>query len=162
MDKKLEDYVRSALRGEEVARLMRQSTELRRLVGRLRDEIYRLSGELDAYNDGNMFQVRAEGEVRLIRACDILFFEAQGRKIALRTEAQEICFYSNFKQVLLRLPDFFRRCHKGYIVNTRKIKSINFNQSVIHMNEGSAVPFSRSYREEVQGILADIAYQKKT
>ncbi|MDR1605184.1 MAG: LytTR family transcriptional regulator [Gracilibacteraceae bacterium] len=144
-------YVRRMMRDESVAATLRESPKLRRLVKRLYDEVRRADGD-----DGSVFPVKNGAETKLFRASDIFFFEAQGRKIALRTKAQEILFYSNFDQLLRQLPDWFLRCHRGYIVNIKKIDGVNFADNVITMTEGSAVPISRTYRDSVRERLEEL------
>ena len=147
----LSSLIRNTLLDEGVSELLDASPKLRRLIKRMYSEIQRLSDEDE--DDGSVFPVKSGGETRLLRACDILLFEAQGRKVALRTKAQEISFYSSFEQLMSQLPDWFLRCHRGYIVNTKKIKSINFTENSILLSDSSTVPFSRSYREAAKAVL---------
>ena len=80
-------------------------------------------------------------------------FEAQGRKVALRTKAQEISFYSSFEQLAGQLPEWFLRCHRGYIVNMKKARNVSFAESVIELTDGSSVPLSRTYRDPMRAAL---------
>ena len=36
---------------------------------------------------------------------------------------------------MLQLPDTFIQCHKSYIVNTKKITSVDFSNNVIFLND---------------------------
>jgi DNA-binding LytR/AlgR family response regulator len=123
---------------------------LRRLIKRLLDEIRVLRSDED---DGSVFPVKIGSETRLLRACDIIFLESHGRKIALRTMAQEISFYSGFDGLTAQLPDWFLRCHRGYIVNTKKVLGADFALGILTLSDGSAVPFSRTYRDAVHAAL---------
>jgi len=151
MPKDLSALLRETLGDDEVAKLLKDSPKLRRLIKSMYGEIQRLSG--DDEDDGSVFPVKSGAETRLLRTCDILFFEAQGRKVALRTKAQEISFYSNFEQLTTQLPDNFLRCHRGYIVNTKKVRNVSFAESSISLSDGSNVPFSRTYRDAVRAAL---------
>ena len=154
MQNELSSLLRDTLRDEDVSRLLETSPKLRRLIKKMYGEIQRLTD--DDEDDGSVFPVRSGAETRLLRTCDILLFEAQGRKVALRTKAQEISFYSNFEQLKSQLPDSFLRCHRGYIVNTKKVQNVNFALSVIVLTDGSNVPFSRTYREAVRVTLSKL------
>jgi DNA-binding LytR/AlgR family response regulator len=145
--------LKKTLRDTEVARTLDGSPKLRHLIKRMYDEINRLGGE-DA-DDGSVFPVKSGAETRLLRTCDIFFFESQGRKTAIRTKAQEISFYSNFEDVLAQLPEHFLRCHRSFIVNAKKARSVSFSENLIAMADGSSVPFSRSYRAEVREKLGN-------
>ena len=147
----LNALIRDTLRDEGVSDLLESSPKLRRLIKRMYGEIQRLSDEDE--DDGSVFPVKSGAETRLLRTCDIYFFEAQGRKVALRTKAQEISFYSSFEQLMSQLPEWFLRCHRGYIVNTKKMNSVNFAESSILLSDGSSVPFSRSYRDAAKAAL---------
>ena len=147
----LNSLIRETLRDDDVSELLEASPKLRRLIKRMYGEIQRLSG--DDEDDGSVFAVKSGGETRLLRTCDIFLFEAQGRKVALRTKAQEISFYSSFEQLMNQLPDWFLRCHRGYIVNTKKMQSISFSDSTVQLTDGSSVPFSRSYRDAARAAL---------
>jgi DNA-binding LytR/AlgR family response regulator len=147
-------FVNKTLRDEDVSKLLRTAPKLRGLIKRMYDEVRRLSGEdNDDDDDGSVFPVKTTSGTRLMRACDIFFFEAQGRKIALRTRAQEITFYSNFEQLINQLPNAFIRCHRGFIVNTRKVRSASFADNTLTMKDGSAVPISRTYRAIVRTAI---------
>ena len=154
MPKDLNELLRETLRDEDVSKLLDDSPKLRRLIKRMYGEIQRLSD--DDEDDGSVFPVKSGAETRLIRTCDIFLFEAQGRKVALRTKAQEISFYSNFEQLTNQLPSSFLRCHRGYIVNTKKVRNVNFAESAIMLSDGSSVPFSRTYREAVRTALGKL------
>ena len=147
----LNTLIQETLRDENVSDFLDSSPKMRRLIKRMYGEIQRLTGEDE--DDGSVFPVKSGAETRLLRTCDIFFFEAQGRKVALRTRAQEISFYSNFEQLTSQLPDTFMRCHRGYIINTRKMKAVNFAESIILLSDGSNVPFSRSYRDAARAAL---------
>jgi len=154
MPKDLNEFLRETLRDEDVSKLLDESPKLRRLIKRMYGEIQRLSE--DDEDDGTVFPVKSGAETRLLRTCDVFLFEAQGRKVALRTKAQEISFYSNFEQLVSQLPGNFLRCHRGYIINTKKVTNVNFAESVILLSDGSNVPFSRSYRDAVRTTLASL------
>jgi DNA-binding LytR/AlgR family response regulator len=100
-----------------------------------------------------VFKIKSGGEYYNISTGDILFFEAQAKKIAIKTMSQEISFYYNFETVLDQLPDWFIRCHKGFVVNTRKIISASFVNMLLEMKDGSKIPVSRSYRDSVRSVI---------
>ena len=151
MQNDLSALMRETLQDENVSKLLGESPKLRRLIKRMYGEIQRLSDEDE--DDGTVFPIKSGSETRLLRTCDIFLFEAQGRKVALRTKAQEISFYSSFESLMEQLPDSFLRCHRGYIVNIKKIQNVSFPESLVRLSDGSEVPFSRSYRESVRTAI---------
>ena len=149
--RELSILLRDTLRDESVSKILESSPKLRRLIRRMYDEIQSLLNEDE--DDQSVFPVKSGTETKLLRTYDIYFFEAQGRKVALRTRAQEISFYSSFEQIMSQVPDWFWRCHRGYIVNTKRIQSVNFAESTILLADGSSIPFSRSYRDAARAVL---------
>jgi len=100
-----------------------------------------------------VFKVKSSGEYFSVNTGEISFFEAQGKKIAVKTRGQEILFYSNFETVLEQLPDWFVRCHKGYIVNTKMIIQASFTEMMLKLKDQSIIPISRTYRDEIRTLI---------
>jgi DNA-binding LytR/AlgR family response regulator len=105
-------------------------------------------------SEGEGFRLKTGGGSYRVAAHQISFFESRGRKIAMKTQTQEITFYANMGEVLSGLPDYFLRCHKGYIVNTRRVTAVKVAAMVLILDDGCAIPFSRSYREAVRALAA--------
>lgn len=83
----------------------------------------------------------------------IYFFEAREKKIYVCIGKEEYGFYSSIDKILIELPAFFVRCHRGFIVNTKKIRKIILSQSIIYLKDGFDVPLSRSYKAAFKGKL---------
>lgn len=97
-----------------------------------------------------VFTIKSGGEYFTVNTGDISFFEAQGKKIAVKTRGQEIAFYSNFESILEQLPNWFLRCHKGYVVNTRQIIQTSFTKMMLTLKDKSVIPISRTYRDGIR------------
>ncbi|MDO7203538.1 LytTR family DNA-binding domain-containing protein [Paraclostridium bifermentans] len=61
----------------------------------------------------------------------------QKRFIALRTENSYIEFSGTLKELESQLDNRFIRCHKSYIINKLKVKSIDKKQRIITMEGGN-------------------------
>ena len=118
-------------------------------------EIYAEFLRMSEQEEQPSFTVRSEGEYFTVNTNDILFFEAQGKRIAIKTRGQEILFYSNFESVLEKLPDWFVRCHKGYIVNTKQIIQTSFTKMTLSLKDQSCIPISRTYRDEIRFLVEE-------
>lgn len=55
---------------------------------------------------------------------DILFIEKEGRKTILHTEKDRFETLESLQELEERLPDFFYKSHRSYLVNLRKIEKI--------------------------------------
>lgn len=82
----------------------------------------------------------------------ILFFEARNKKIYVCTNKEEFGFYTTIEQLEEELPDYFIRCHRGFIVNSDKIRKVQLSQNVIFLTDGFDVPLSRSYKSVLKGL----------
>ena len=76
----------------------------------------------------------------------IYYFEARDKKLFVRAKNEEYAFYDTIEALGKRLPDFFQRCHRSYIVNTTKIVRVFPAGNYIELSEGIGVPVSRSYK----------------
>lgn len=83
----------------------------------------------------------------------ILYFEARNKKIVVCTSRNEMEFYSTLDGLQEKLPSYFLRCHKGFIVNSLLINRIDPNQNLIHLFGSFRIPISRSYRTSVMEAL---------
>lgn len=77
---------------------------------------------------------------------DIYYFEAREKKIYVRTAEEEFGFYDTMDGLKERLPPFFQRCHRSYIVNGRRIAGIVMAENRIRLKRGFDLPLSRSYK----------------
>jgi DNA-binding LytR/AlgR family response regulator len=99
------------------------------------------------------FVVKSGSENVFVNVEDICFFEARAKKIAIKTFTQELLFYSNFDSVFDQLSDGFIRCHKGFVINLRHIKGVNWRDMELSMADGSFIPVSRSSKQAVVEAL---------
>lgn len=82
----------------------------------------------------------------------IYFFEAREKKIYVCIGREEYGFYSSIDKLSEELPDYFMRCHRGFIVNTKKIRKVLLSQNIIYLSDGFDVPLSRSYKAALKGM----------
>jgi len=146
---------RAIMRDEAVAEILRRVPKLGTLVKRLVKELRRLLGE--DQDDGLVFPVKLYGETMLFRTCDLLFFESQGRKVSLRTKAQELSFTASFEELQEKLPEYFFRCHRSYLINLRQVRGVNWKDNLITLKDGSLLVFSRSNRDAFRYALEALA-----
>ena len=86
----------------------------------------------------------------------ILYFEAREKKVFLNTASREYAFYDTLENLSSNLPDGFKRCHKGFIVNTNLIRRVSLSKNEIELIQQRIVPVSRSYKPEIKAL-----YKKK-
>lgn len=102
-------------------------------------------------NEVFVFSTR-EGTIR-VPYSQILYFEARNKKISLCTSRTEMDFYATLEGIMHKVPEYFLRCHKGFIVNKHLVDQVNLGENSLHLIGGFQVPISRSYREAVKEAL---------
>jgi len=83
-------------------------------------------------------------ENHIVNIDDILYLQKDGNYMIYRTAGQEILARESTARALENLPWWFRRIHKSYIVNTRKISSYSSSHVMIGK---SKLPVGESFRE---------------
>lgn len=76
----------------------------------------------------------------------IYYFEAREKRIYVRLKKQELAFYETMEHLAERLPDYFARCHRSFIVSRQKIRRVMLSKSLIELEQGIQIPLSRSYK----------------
>lgn len=111
-------------------------------------------------NDENRFCVETKAGKDFIPFDKILYFEAREKKIFVNTLYEEFSFYSSLEILEKTLPENFVRCHRGFIVNKKKITRIMFSQNTICFGEKIIIPLSRSYKSALKEITESGNYGK--
>jgi two-component system response regulator AgrA len=83
---------------------------------------------------------------------DILFFETAGteHKISVHTDNGQSEFYGTLKNIETTVSSDFYKTHRSYLVNTKKIKTIDKSNMVIEMINGEMCYVSLRY---IKGLL---------
>lgn len=82
----------------------------------------------------------------------IYYFEAREKKICVCAGREEFGFYHTIDKLKEELPKQFIRCHRGFIVNSLKIRKIMLSQNIICLADDFEVPLSRSYKADLKGF----------
>lgn len=96
---------------------------------------------------------KAKGKAYRVRTEDICFVQAVNKMIEVHTMTQTITLYDKLEALEQTLGDTFVRCHRSYLVNKERIEYIDFKDRMIHMMDGSGIPFSRSSRDDMHQLL---------
>ena len=84
---------------------------------------------------------------------DIRYVEAMSEylKVHLESESKPIVTLLSMKKMEERLPDYFMRIHRSYIVNLTKIQEVNKNRII--MDADTYLPIGDMYKEAFQAYL---------
>ncbi len=83
----------------------------------------------------------------------IYYFEAREKKIFLNTGAKEIGFYDTMENLKEKLPDYFIRCHRSFLINGRMAEKLMLGKNLVVLKSGWEIPVSRSYKQEIKEFM---------
>ena len=116
-------------------------------------EVYN-SGRLNSKEKNNdCFTLENKEGCRMIPYDKIFYFEARGKKIVVGTEFEELSFYGTIESLSEKLPEEFVRCHRSFILSTKKISVIRYSGNTIKLTNGSIIPVSRTYKNAVKELF---------
>lgn len=102
---------------------------------------------------GEMFYFQIKAASYAVSCDRILYFESTGKKIMLRTAAQEFEFYDSLAGIGEKLPEHFLRIHKSYIVNLNKIERIDYGEMTVYLEDDCVVYVSRSCKTKLSEAM---------
>lgn len=134
--------------------------DFRRAANRLKDRISPDGGSAsvaipqeDAEEDDDTLFVKTDYRVIKIAISNIRYVEAMSEylKIYLTNQPKPIITLYSMKKMEERLPDYFMRIHRSYIINLKQIQEVN--KSRIIMDSETYLPIGDNYREAFNNYL---------
>ena len=106
----------------------------------------------NSLNDDTIF-LKTEYRIVKVSISDIRYIEAMSEylKVYLESEAKPIITLLSMKKMEERLPDYFMRIHRSYIINLTKIHEDNKNRVI--MDSDTYLPIGDMYKETFQNYL---------
>ena len=104
--------------------------------------------------------VKSYGDYRYIDSDDVLYFEADNNSTDIHLNNGEmITAFKTLKHFETVLPPTqFLRIHNSYIINVNHVSRIHTGNTVCYIkNSTTKLPFSKSYKENVDLIISRIA-----
>ncbi len=94
----------------------------------------------------NRIFVKEGSKLIKINLEEIKYFKSEGNYISIFMENRKILTLMTLKELEHKLPDYFQKVHRSYIVNLNKIDFIDSNAIEI---EKDHIPVSTSYEKEL-------------
>jgi len=111
------------------------------------------------------FLVRKLGREFLIAANDIEWAQAAGNYVNLRVRGHDYPLRSTLASVETRLdPHRFVRIHRSYMValpHVASIEPLETGDARVHLRDGTALPCSRKYRQELRELAGQPTSQTR-
>lgn len=101
----------------------------------------------------NFFQFDTPDAPVSINLDKIIYFESNNKKIQIHLQNETFYIYDTLDQLQQRLPEYFIRCHRGFIVNWKKIKRLQLSKGELVLENEVWVPVSRSYKPMIKELF---------
>ena len=126
--------------------------DFQRAANRLKERIAPANVSKPTPSDDTIF-VKTEYRIVKVKIADIRYVEAMSEylKLHVEGEAKPIITLLSMKKMEERLPDYFMRIHRSYIVNLNKIQEVNKNRVI--MDSDTYLPIGDMYKETFQQYL---------
>ncbi len=95
----------------------------------------------------SFFFIKSSGQQHRINFDDIDYIESLKDYVNIKTEKQEYIVLDTLKSLEIQLPGNFKRIHKSYILNLKKIERID-PKNVILLS-GKEIPIGETYKAEL-------------
>lgn len=105
--------------------------------------------------------LKSYGDYKFVNTNEVIFLKADNNTTDfVRVNGTTVSAFKTLKFFQDSLPEHFIRIHNSYIVNSHYISRIHFGKSQCTMEHSDiAVPFSKSYRENVE-MIRDNFYKR--
>lgn len=118
----------------------------------IRRSYYKIKKKIQQKNKTRIC-VKSAGEYNFIALDDIMYLKADNNTTDFcLLQDKTIVGYKTMKFYEEELPSHFFRIHKSYIVNSRFVSKISIGKLTCSLNE-ILLPFSRTYREQVESLI---------
>lgn len=127
--------------------------EFRRAVNKLQERLSAQPKAVDTEDDDDTLFIKTDYKVVKIAISDITYVEAMSEylKIHLGSQPKPLITLLSMKKMEERLPDYFMRIHRSYIINLKLIQEVNKNRVI--MDSETYLPIGDNYRETFNDYL---------
>ena len=143
----LSEYVYDAFEAEAAGYLLKPVDK-----EKLAQVLKRVIGRLHEAERENLLLIKHGGTVTRIAPADILFVANQGRKLVFHTKRGIYACYGKMEEYERRLPAYFFRCHRGYLISLREVSSYD-RISVVLSNGETVLMAKQRYDAFLQAVV---------
>ena len=127
--------------------------DFQRAANRLKERLENVPTVSSISTDSDVLFLKTDYRIVKVNIPDIRYVEAMSEylKVWLENEHKPIITLLSMKKMEERLPDYFMRIHRSYIVNLTKIQEVNKNRVI--MDKDTYLPIGDLYKEAFQAYL---------
>lgn len=101
--------------------------------------------------------VKSYSDYQFVNLEDVVYLKADNNTTDIQLiNGKVVNAFKTLKHYENTLPFYFLRIHKSYIVNINHVSRIHFSKSKCYINYDAIIPFSLTYKENVDFILRKI------
>ena len=105
-------------------------------------------------NEQKALTVRVDRKTQVIQLNDILYIESLNDFVKIVTVSDETSTREKISKLYERLPEYFIRIHRSFVINTLHLQSFNHTEIQI---QDKVLPVSRSYKKEALQYFRSIS-----
>ena len=105
-------------------------------------------------SDEKMYVINTKNGKEFIPFSSIFYVEVREKRVYIRLQNREYSQFGTLESILEILPDYFFKCHRSYVFNTKFLSSVKFSENIIFLSHGINVPLSRSYKKKLKEYLS--------
>ena len=146
-------YVQTALRLEAVDYLLKPFAfdDFTRAAMKVK-RLFELEHRAVMQGDDDVVFFKTEHRVVKVKVADISYVEGMGEYLKIYVgDNKPLVVLLSMKRIEERLPSWFMRIHRSYIVNLHKINEVNKNRVILDAD--TFLPIGDSYRENFMSYL---------
>ena len=103
--------------------------------------------------DNQSFFIKKKNKLEKVNIDDIYYLESDGHYCKVYTSSEMYYIRKTMKDMIAKLPSTrFVQCHRSYIVNVDRVKSVDLEDDCLIMEERK-VPLSRREKDNILGRL---------
>ena len=102
--------------------------------------------QINADHHNQLIKIKSDNRTYFVNPSEILYVESYGNTLTIHLDKDEnktLTTYSSLKVLLMKLPSYFDKVHKSFIINKRKVTSFSSENVEI---KGTIIPIGRSVR----------------
>ena len=101
--------------------------------------------------------IKSYSDYQFVALHDIIYLKADNNTTDIQMHnGKTVNAYKTLKHFENTLPFYFLRIHKSYIVNINHVSRIHFSKSKCYLNYNEVLPFSLSYKDNIEAIVRKI------
>lgn len=109
------------------------------------------------FNPVSTICIKSYSDYHFVSLNDIIYLKADNNTTDIYlTNNKVVPAYKTLKYFEEKLPFYFLRIHKSYIVNINYVSRIHLSKSKCYLNYNEVLPFSINYKENIEAILRKV------